>query len=178
MSDAFSRRDFSSLLLTGGAGMLLGFVSSRAHADDQPPCPVTPRIVARLESSGLEVELHLRNARAQPVLVPRGQISMSGTLHAGGRSYSIASMSDTYSERAIYSRVGPARAPALSLSPDVEGHYATFQGPVPDGLRGRGRGRVQLVARRAPALFGGPADAAPVHRLAELRVQGHVRYAL
>lgn len=176
MSDAFSRRGFSRLLFTGGAGLLLG-ASSVAHATDEPPSPVSPRIVTRLDPSGLEIELHLRNIRAQPLLLPRNLIVVAGALHTRGRSYPIGSMLDSLMIGGFArSRVGPRRPAALSLAPDAEGHYATFRGPVPPGLSGRGRARIQLEASRAPTMPGGSADVMPPHRLAELRVGGQVRY--
>lgn len=153
---------------------MLGARSARAR--DEPPCPVTARIVARLDASRLEVELHLRNVRAAPLVLPRSLIAVSGEFHARAHAYPLALMQDSLRIGDIRSRVGPRRPSALSLAPDREGHYATFRGPVPDGLSGRGRGRIQLAASPGAAPL---RDRAPIpHRLDELRLQGRVRYAV
>lgn len=176
MSDAFSRRGFGALLLSGGAGLLLG-APSVASARHSPPVPFSSRVVCRLGALGLEVELHLHNIQDRPLLLSRGLITMQGGLHVRSRRYPIDSMVDSLVIGSFaQSRVGPRRPPPLSLAPDAEGHYATFHGPVPEGLEGSGVGLVRLEARPAPS--GGRTARPVVAGFAALRVEGEVRYSI
>ncbi|MFK7986120.1 MAG: hypothetical protein AB8I08_08815 [Sandaracinaceae bacterium] len=175
MTDAFSRRGFGSLLLTGGAGLLLGATPASARRAVRP---IAGRIACALTSSGLDIELHLRAQRRAPILLERHRVTLAGRLTAGGQSYTIAAMNDRFPSRGRVMRAGPTRPEMVSLG-EEELHYGTFHAPTPVGLTGQGQGHLVLNATHVPSSFSGPEATSSLHRqLGRLVLRSRLRFAL